>query len=151
MAVTSTSFRVAFPAFANPVKYPEPMVALWLDATVKLINAAKWGELADLGQQLMAAHYLALESQAVASATGSRMPGASVGILSSKSAQGVSAGYDVSTASEKDAGHWNMTTYGTRYYRLARMMGAGPVQVGVPSADDPTGSMAWPGVMLPPW
>ncbi len=150
MTATAVSFRVAFPAFANPVKYPPAMVNLWLDTAVKLINPAKWGELADLGAYLMTAHYLALESQA-ASATGDRMPGASVGILSSKSAQGVSAGYDISTATEKDAGHWNMTTYGTRYYRLSRMMGAGPVQVGAPSASDPENSIAWPGVLTPWW
>jgi hypothetical protein len=151
MTVTAASFRVAFPAFANPVKFPAGMVDLWLSTAVKLINAAKWGDLADLGAQLMAAHYLALEAQAVNSATGARMPGASVGVLSSKSAQGVSASYDVSTATEKDAGHWNMTTYGTRYIRLARMMGAGPVQVGVPGTEDSENSIAWPGVTLPPW
>lgn len=150
MTTSAVSFRVAFPAFANPVKYPPAMVDLWLDAAVKLINTAKWGELADLGAYLMTAHYLALESQAAAT-TGARMPGAGVGILSSKSAQGVSASYDISTASEKDAGHWNMTTYGTRYYRLARMMGAGPVQVGVPNTGDPENSIAWPGVMNPLW
>lgn len=150
MAVTSTSFRLAFPAFANPVKYPVAMVDLWLNASSELVNAERWGNLTDLGVSLMAAHYMALEAQAASAAGGSRLPGGSVGVLSSKSAQGVSASYDTSSATEQGGGHWNMTTYGTRYYRMAKLMGVGPVQVGAPDPSD-AAVRAWPGVLPPPW
>lgn len=151
MAVTLVSFRQAFPAFASPVDYPEPMVTLWLDTATQLVNASRWGALTDLGVQLAAAHYLAIESKAAKSGQAGQTPGGSVGILTSKSAQGVSGSYDVSTATEKDAGHWNMTTYGLRFYRLAKLMGAGPLQIGAPGPGDVPAGHAWPGVLQQFW
>lgn len=148
MTVTIASFRAAFPAFASDTDYPDAMVTLWLTTATAQVNEGRWADLTDLGIMLYTAHELAVERRAAAGAS-SGAPGSSVGILSSKSADGVSASYDVSTATEKDAGHWNLTTYGTRYYRYLKMMGAGPLQVnGAPSGDGPG---AWPGPMRYPF
>lgn len=147
MSVNQASFRLAFPAYQNAVRYPSEMVELWLSLATKTVNAERWGELTDLGVMLVTAHYLALEAQAVAQGNSNGTPGGSVGVLSSKSAQGVSASYDISASTEKDAGHWNLTTYGTRFYKLAKMMGAGGLQVGLPSAFVSV-SAAWPGVIF---
>ena len=143
MALTAPTFRTLFPAFGNVVTYPDDMVTMWLAFMLKLINVERWGELADMGQGLGTAHHLALEARAIKDAERGAMPGGTVGILTSKSAGGVSAGYDVNASTEKNAGFWNQTTYGTRFYRYSRMMGAGPIQVG----SDPaiTSVSAWSG------
>ena len=150
MTVTAASFRDTFPAFGDVTRYPDPMVEMWLGIAVLSINAAKWGDLADTGVSLYAAHNLALEAQSVKAATRGGVPGGSVGLLNSKAAGGVSAGYDTTSTTEKDAGHWNSTTYGTRYYRLSRLMGAGPVQVGVTVTEVAAAEAAWPGPIFPP-
>lgn len=149
MAVTAASLRAAFPAFASTTKYPDAMIALWLPLAVGMVNADRWGESTDLGVMLYAAHNLALESQATADGVAGRSPGGRVGVLSSKGADGISASYDVGTSTEKDVGHWNLTTYGTRFIRLSRMFGAGPLQVG-PSLGESSGG-AWTGPLPAVW
>lgn len=148
MAVTAASFRAAFPAFASTSKYPDAMVALWLPLAVGMVNAERWGDSTDLGVMLYAAHNLALEAQATADGVAGRSPGGRVGVLSSKGADGISAGYDVGTSTEQGAGHWNLTTYGTRFIRLSRMFGAGPLQVGT---DGSATSGAWYGPLPSGW
>jgi len=129
MTVTAASFRATFPVFASTTTYPDPQVQLWLSVAVQQVNAERWGTLTDMGVSLYVAHQLVLEQKASMGAS-SGAPGSTVGILSSKSVDGVSASYDVSASTEKDAGHWNLTTYGTRYWRFSKMMGAGPMQIG---------------------
>lgn len=130
MALTASSFRLMFPAFGDTTKYSDPMVTMWLDYATKRINVERWGELADTGVGLITAHTLVLEAQSVAQASAGAAPGGKVGVQTSKSVDGVSVSYDVSSATVAGAGHWNQTTYGTRFMELSRMMGAGPMQVG---------------------
>ena len=103
----------------------------------------------DIPAQIAALSVGAEEAQATADGVAGRSPGGRVGVLSSKGADGISASYDVGTSTEKDAGHWNLTTYGTRFIRLSRMFGAGPLQVG-PSLGDSAGG-AWPGPLPAVW
>jgi hypothetical protein len=144
MSVTVASFRAAFIAFSDATKFPDPAIQMWLDAAVLMVNASRWATLTDLGVQLYAAHNIVLESQADRAASKGRVPGLQAGILTSKGVGGVSAGYDVSSVTEDKAGHWNLTTYGTRFYRLSKLMGAGPMYVGAPSISDNT-AMIWSG------
>jgi len=149
MTVTAATFRTTFPAFGDIVKYPDSMVGMWLSVAVKLVNAARWGTLTDFGVMLYSAHNLALEAQATAAGAHGRVPGGQVGVLSSKGADGLSAGYDVSSVTEQGAGYFNQTTYGTRFYRLSKMMGAGPLQIG--TTDPAQASVAaWAGPIYPP-
>lgn len=138
-------FRTVFPEFADLAQYSDAAVDYYLGFSLKLMNADRWGELLDHGQMLQTAHYLA---RARAAAASSARPGAQVGVVSSKSVGPGSISYDNSVATEQDAGHWNSTTYGTQYIRLARQVGAGPVESGQPQADA-SASSAWPGVIMP--
>lgn len=143
MSVSDTCFRSSFPQFTDSAKYPGAMLELWRNWAVAQVNADRWGELTDQAVMLVMAHFITMEGRAgVVGASGSP------GVLTSKSAQGVSASYDMSSVTEKDAGHWNSTVYGTRYYRMARMIGAGPLQVGIPSPDVGVSGF-WPGVIPP--
>lgn len=145
MTVTNASFRTAFPAFADTTKYPNPVVDMWLGVAVQSVNEGRWSTLTDIGVSLYLAHELTIEGLISQQAARGIAPTGRQGIQTSKSADGVSVSYDVSTTSEKDAGHWNTTVYGTRYYRMARMMGAGPIQVGATDPAQSISAFAWAG------
>jgi len=147
---TVSEFRTAFPEFADGVKYPDTLVQLWLDVSVRLVNADRWAELTNLGIMLATAHSVVIGARSAAAAAKGLPPGGVAGIQSSKSADGLSASYDVSSVTEQGAGQWNSTVYGTRYFQMLKLMGAGPLQSGVPSANEIGASGgAWPGVLNP--
>lgn len=129
-APVENTFRTNFPAFADATRFPAGMVEYWLGLAAKLVNADRWGNLTDDGIKLFAAHNLVLERQAMDSAANGGTPGMSRGVINSESVDKVSVGYDTTAGIELDAGHWNLTIYGTRFIRLARMMGMGGIQLG---------------------
>lgn len=105
----------------------------------------------DLATEMFVAHHLALEQQAMNSANVGGIPGMSQGMVSSKSAGGVSISYDTGSTIDPQAGHWNLTTYGNRLRKMMCMFGAGPIQLGV-GCDPYNGSTlgfldgpGWPG------
>lgn len=147
--MTPTEFRTLLPAFSDVTAYPNDFLQVWLDISAQLVNAERWGELTNLGIALRTAHEISIEKRAADVTAAGGVPGAVQGAMSSKSAGGVSVSYDVSSTTEKDAGYWNATSYGQRYYRMSRMMGAGPVQVGTGADVLPT-SQAWAGPIYPP-
>lgn len=144
MTVTVKTFRGAFTEFADPARFPDAMLSYWLDIASKLVNTDRWGNLSDNGVSMFAAHNATLERRAMDEADLGGIPGMSTGIVNNKSVDKVSVGYDTQGGVELDAGHWNLTIYGTRYIRLARQMGMGPVQVGIGCGGGPG---AWSG----PW
>lgn len=145
MAVTPASFRTAFPAFANTTTYPDPFVQFWLTQALGFLNEGRWSTLMDFGTMLWAAHWIALQAKDQRIAAIGGTPGAATGPIASKSADKVSISYDTKAASELDAGHWALTTYGLQYLRLARQIGAGPVQVDQQTSSVQYSGMAWSG------
>lgn len=142
---TAQDFRQKFPEFANGSDYPGGVVDFWIELALKLVNNhTRWGSFIQLGQMLFVAHNLVLEKQAIDESVNGSVPGIGKGPVNNQSVDKVSVGYDTGSAMEPDAGHWNLTIYGTRYLRLARMVGTGGVQVGIGS---PESSGAWSG----PW
>lgn len=130
MTATTTIFRVAFPEFSDLIRFPDAMAEYWLSIAGRWVDAGVWGEMADHASYLVLAHHLALAARSAAGASAGGLPGASAGVLTSKSAGGVSAGYDFASVAEEGAGFWNATTYGQQYYRMVRLYGAGPIQIG---------------------
>ena len=86
-------------------------------------------ELTNIGIELVTAHHLviALRDQTAAAVGG--VPGVMTGPTSAKAVDKVSTSYDTSAATLDNGGFWNLTSYGARYLSLARMMGAGGLQV----------------------
>lgn len=128
--ITPDVFRENFPEFANDTSYPDAQVQFWLDVAYKRLPACKWDDLLDLGAQLYTAHNLTLERQAGKAAASGGVPGINSGPINSKSVDKASAGYDSAVASIEGAGNYNITTYGTRFYELMLIVGAGAIQVG---------------------
>ena len=128
---TPDEFRAVAPAFSDPVMFPDAEIQFWLDAASILLTC-RWGSALGIGTILFVEHNLALDASAnPVSGTGG-VPGMMHGVVSSEAAGAVSVSYDTGVASESDAGHWNLTLYGERFIRMARLIGAGPIQLGVP-------------------
>lgn len=147
MAVTPTSFRTNFPEFASVAVYPESGVAFALEVADLMLSRTLWGRARDLGLQLFAAHWLVLGQQAAAAAAAGTSPGANSGPMSSKSVGPASASYDTAVACDPAATHWNLTTYGTRFWQMVQIFGAVPMQIGIGYNATPFSGGAWSG----PW
>jgi len=148
MAVTTTSFRINYPEFADTVRYPDQQLNYWITNAGLLLNTNRWGAVLDLGTELFTAHNIALEARAQAESANGDIPGTTTGPINSKSVDKISVGFDTGAATEEGGGHYNTTIYGTRLLRLMKVMGAGPIQVGV---DGPVPALSSANAWGYPW
>jgi len=127
---TDEQFRLDFPEFADPTKYTEAMVAFWAGVADKQMNTVRWGDLLLYGTELFVAHNLALAVvDLAASQAPFGVPGQGNVLASSQGAGSVNVSADTTTVSEPDGGYYNLTTYGTRFLRMARIAGIGGAQL----------------------
>lgn len=129
MSIDIATFRQDYPEFASVTAYPDSGITYWLKIAGLLLNASRWQDMLDVGTELFVAHNLALERLAQKSAATGAVPGLSTGPVSSKTVGPVTQAYDTTAGIVPDAGHWNLTTFGTRFIQLVLMFGAGPIQV----------------------
>lgn len=122
-------FRNDFPEFADASRYTPTMLTFWSSMGEKLISANRFGDLFTQAVELFTAHNAVLAAgNKTASATGA-LPGQAGGVVASKAVGSVNVSYETASAMETDAGHWNQTTYGRQYIRLARLIGQGCYQL----------------------
>ena len=122
-------FRKEFPEFADTEAYPNAQISLWSVLAERQVTECIWGDTRSLRVSLYVAHEITLASQHKKAATVGGVPGSFGGIANNKTVGSVSVGYDSTSTSEKDAGYWNLTTYGKQFIRLARIFGAGAIQL----------------------
>jgi hypothetical protein len=103
-----------------------------------------------VGVEMFVAHNLVIDAMNTDTAQIGGWPGIAKGMVSSESPGAVSINYDTQPVMEDGGGNWNLTTYGTRFLRLARMMGAGPIQIG-PCGFGGSGSVPGYGGDGPAW
>lgn len=126
MTPTPAQFRSDFPELASAT---DGQIQMWLDVGVLLVNAARWDELTNIGIELVAAHHLAIAMRDAKLAAAGGAAGGVSGPVSSKSVDKVSVSYNTSSTQYEGEAFWNMTAYGIRYLGLARMFGAGGIQL----------------------
>jgi hypothetical protein len=129
MDFSVTDFRKAMPEFQDPGKYPDSLILGWATFAEKMVDCRRWKSSTLLGIRLYVAHEITLESQSIAAAAIGGTPGQQNGVVNTKTVGSVTVGYDTQSVSEKDAGWWNLTTYGKQFIHLARIFGAGCVQL----------------------
>jgi hypothetical protein len=129
MTVTPAQLRTDFPEFSDTTQYPDPMIQTWLTVACSLVNGSRWMELTTLGIELVTAHHLVLGARDQMAAAVGGVPGQMTGPTSAKAVDKVSTSYDTQAAAVDGGGFWNLTSYGARYLTLARMFGAGGLQI----------------------
>jgi len=139
--ITIDQFRRDFPVFADSSKYEDEQIALYLNVFGPSINAQRWGQFYTLGIELLVAHNMALDALAARQGAGG-VPGiGNTGIVASKSVGSASISYDTSLGIDPRAGDYNLTIYGRRLYRIIRMVGMAPTQVGGQNEDMAAGTV----------
>lgn len=123
------AFRTEFPEFSDTTIYPSATISFWAALAEKQVTECVWRDCRDAGVKLYVAHEITLAAQSKKAASVGGVPGSQGGIANSKTVGSVTVGYDASTTTEKDAGWWNLTTYGKQFIRLARIFGAGAFQL----------------------
>ena len=126
---TPSDFRQQFPEFRDPEVYSDPILDFWSGIASSLLNADRWGALLDYGISLFIAHHLVLGQRDVQADEVGGLPGIVNGPQTAKSVDKVAASYDTSAVSLTDAGFWNSSMYGIRFLQMARLMGAGGLQL----------------------
>jgi hypothetical protein len=142
--VDSDQFRANFTAFRNPTIYSDAMVQFWLQLAYQLLNPWLWGALLDVGAQLFTAHNLVLEGVATAEAANGAPPAQVVGPVVTKTVGELTITYDVASGVDPSDTSWNLSTYGTRFIKMAKQIGTAPAQLGIGRAP-PQNGPAWNG------
>lgn len=162
--ITNTSFRADFPEFSSTPDYPASMLNYYNMLGSLLINKRRFGNpsptvstppnnMYDMALELFMAHHIVLERRAQIAAKNGGVPGESVSAIASKNTGPISVSYENAESLDKNAGHWNDTEYGKRFWKLIQLFGAGVIQVGVGRAPMgevfngvPLNGPAWPGL-----
>ena len=129
MTIAAADFRTAFPEFADSVRFTDQAVAIQVAIAVLRLPVDRWDNLYDHGCGLFVAHAMSLQDRAARTAAAGGSPGTISAPLTSKTVDKVSASYDTSAESLVDGGYWNQTSYGIQFLQLARMIGAGGIQL----------------------
>jgi hypothetical protein len=122
-------FRNDFPEFADAARYTPTMLTFWSGLGEKLISSDKFGDLYTQVVELFTAHNAVLAAGNKSATASGALPGQAGGVVASKAVGSVNVSYDTAAAMETNAGHWNQTTYGRQYIRLARLIGQGCYQL----------------------
>lgn len=126
---TVSDFRRDFPQFSDATKFPDAVVLFRLNLADTLIDGSEMGDMFPYIAELFVAHYMALYAADIRSSSIGGAGGSNSGILTSKSVDKVSMGYDTSSTLNAEAGFWNNTRYGSEFWQLLMMFGLGGVQL----------------------
>jgi Protein of unknown function (DUF4054) len=147
--VNAQQFRADYPEFGSSTMFPSTQIEYWLNVAYSFLNSDRWGNQLPIGIELYVAHNLSLEAKAQLDAKDNGVPGYSPGLVIAKTVGPVGIKYENKITQEKDSGHWGFTIYGLRFIRMARLMGAGPMQIGLGSVP-PFSGMGWNGPLATP-
>lgn len=122
-------FRLDFPEFTDTTAYPTSQITFWANVAERMVRIDVWCDMYTTGVELYVAHEITLAQQNAKAAAVGGVPGIFGGVPTSKAVGQVNVSYDAPTTTEKDAGWWNLTTYGKQFIHLARLFGAGCIQL----------------------
>lgn len=111
-----------FHKFFPEIKESDEVIEVQLCLGEHFVDKNLWRDTWIYGVCLFAAHNVALAARASS-------PGEVTGIVTSKSVGPVSKGIDTGAATFNDAGFWNATTYGQKYFYFLQIFGATGTQL----------------------
>lgn len=122
--MTPAEFKSAFPAFVNE---PNADVQRHINASVPFLNVARWGAKYPAGVGLWVAHSITVEKQdRAAAATGAPVMAM---MATHKQVGSVSVSYSAEAIKRLGQNYYLRTTYGERFWQMARMVGFGVIAV----------------------
>ncbi|WP_281659646.1 DUF4054 domain-containing protein [Microvirgula aerodenitrificans] len=127
--MNAQQLRTDFPEFSDPDLYTDGQITFWLNLGEKLLPPDRWCDLLDQGLELYVAHHLALAAHDQDAAAVGAVPGQVKGPATNKSVDKVSVAHDAGSVTLDGGGFFNLTTYGIRFLTLARIVGAGGIQL----------------------
>ena len=127
---TIAQFRGDFPEFGDPTGFPDAQVQMYLNLAETRLDQTRWDALWTYGVELYVAHNLSLSKMRAATAAAGGAPGATTGIVTSRSVGGVSKGVDIGSVTVEGAGTYNLTSYGSEFWQMVLQIGIGGVQLG---------------------
>lgn len=141
-AYTLEDFYALYPAYAPRGTEPDTtylvdpvIMQMYLDMANAVVQESRWRKQWKIAMGLFVAHFLTLWLQSTAGANASAAQviaaGQAKGLMSSKSVGDVSVSYDFATITQGLDGWagWNLTTFGTQYATLAKIVGKGGMYV----------------------
>lgn len=123
------TFRTHFPEFTSTTVYPTAIIQFWSGLAEQLLDKTRWGALWSTGVELYTAHNIAIQAADIKAAAAGGAPGQAMSLKSSKGVGPMSVGIDTGSTSIQGAGDYNLTSYGTRFKKLANIAGMGGVQL----------------------
>lgn len=123
------TFRAAFPEFSNSSVYTTSVITFWATLAEAQVRQCVWKTQWQTGVYLYIAHEITLATQNARTAANGGTPGTFAGPANTKTVDKATVGFDSVVTSEKDAGYWNLTTYGKQFFRLCKIFGAGAIQL----------------------
>ena len=131
---TIADFRAIMPAFSSDV-LPDEVLQHYIDMANGVIREARWHSLWKEGMRLYIAHFATLYlgvPGAGASAGRIVESGKTIGAITSKTVGPISVGYSSGQEATQDLegyGAFKLTTYGTQFATMARMVGKGGMYI----------------------
>ena len=131
---TIADFRAIMPAFTSDV-LPDAILQQYIDMATGTIREARWHSMWKEGMRLYIAHfatlYLGVPKEG-ASASNIVESGKAMGAITSKTVGPISVGYSAGQEAASDLTGWGafkLTTYGSQFATLARIVGKGGMYV----------------------
>lgn len=129
MEFSLSLFRQTFKEFNDPQKYSDEMITFWANLASVMVSQTAWTTQWNYGVGLYVAHEIVLARNNLAASSFGGNAGTFGGIATQKTVGGGSVQYDAQSTTEGNAGWWNLTNYGKQFIRLARIFGAGCIQL----------------------
>lgn len=142
--VAPDDFRADFPAFGDAERYTDDAINFWIGiASLQLSQrwSTKPGAVAgasglyrsirDLGVCCFVAHQLTVDAYVNDQAQNGAPPTGAPGIVSSRGVGPASVSYDVASTIDPKDQYWNLSVWGRRFAWMARLVGSGPIQLGI--------------------
>lgn len=123
--ITPADFELRFPEF---IETDENRIQLFIDDATLILNESFWGLKYDMGLSYYSAHLLKI---ALRTEPGLSSSANNVGPISSKSVDGVSVSYAISSSSSTDTADdfLKSTVYGQRYLSLRKTLGTAAMSI----------------------
>lgn len=122
----ASRFKEILPEFATT---SEAQIDLFINIGSGLLNVDRWGDSLEYGLALFVGHHLAISNRDQMAAAAGGEAGQVKGVVTGKTVDKISVSYDGALGTYEGAGFWNQTNYGVRFFQLARLIGAGGVQM----------------------